>query len=286
MHFWTHFLFIKTTKKLSNKLFTCKNFQLAVNRYIHCRKRLTGKSKEISITLLEIKDIRVSWVTKWELLSKDVKKKKIDVKNKAKIRLKMKVLTCPQHFSHYKSMGAFGCHENQSLDPICPKTLCSQWSCKIWSRLADWPQKYSSKQFLHYKSLGKNFNAKGHVTPKRSVQSGPKSNSSEIFCLSSLPSSLKIQSKMKCPHFCPSSRMLNSKVNWRFKLIQDFMPVLVTCKFDNNPIKNENAKVTTTFHQKPIGKFFDAEGEVTLKQSLIWPKIELVRDLMPVQVTC
>ena len=45
--FLTHFSFIKTTeKKQNNKLFTCKNFQLAVNRYVHCRKRLTCKSKE------------------------------------------------------------------------------------------------------------------------------------------------------------------------------------------------------------------------------------------------
>ena len=29
------------------------------------------------------------------------------------------------HFPHYKSMGAFCCHGNQSFDPICPKTLCS-----------------------------------------------------------------------------------------------------------------------------------------------------------------
>ena len=27
-------------------------------------------------------------------------------------------------FPHYKSMGAFCCHGNQSFDPICPKTLC------------------------------------------------------------------------------------------------------------------------------------------------------------------
>ena len=26
-------------------------------------------------------------------------------------------------FPHYKSMGAFFCHGNQSFDPICPKTL-------------------------------------------------------------------------------------------------------------------------------------------------------------------
>ena len=28
-------------------------------------------------------------------------------------------------FPHYKSMGAFCCHGNQSFDPIGPKTLCS-----------------------------------------------------------------------------------------------------------------------------------------------------------------
>ena len=28
-------------------------------------------------------------------------------------------------FPHYKSMGSFCCHGNQSFDPICPKTLCS-----------------------------------------------------------------------------------------------------------------------------------------------------------------
>ena len=29
------------------------------------------------------------------------------------------------HFPLYKTMGAFYCHENQSFDPICPKTLGS-----------------------------------------------------------------------------------------------------------------------------------------------------------------
>ena len=52
---------------------------------------------------------------------------------------------------YYKSMGAFCCHGNQSLDPICPKTFtCSLFphpknaSYKIWSRLTNWPQRYSS----------------------------------------------------------------------------------------------------------------------------------------------
>ena len=53
-------------------------------------------------------------------------------------------------FPHYKPMGAFCCHGNQSFDPICPKTLCSlsphpsDATYKIWSRLAKWLQRYSS----------------------------------------------------------------------------------------------------------------------------------------------
>ena len=33
--------------------------------------------------------------------------------------------TIDRAFPHYKSLGAFGCHGNQSFDPICPKTLHS-----------------------------------------------------------------------------------------------------------------------------------------------------------------
>ena len=34
----------------------------------------------------------------------------------------MKALSSGQYMTHYKSMGAFGCHGNQSYDPICTKT--------------------------------------------------------------------------------------------------------------------------------------------------------------------
>ena len=33
----------------------------------------------------------------------------------------------------------------------------------------------------------------------------------------------------------------------KIELVQDFMPVLITCKFDEDPIKNEVAIVCTTF---------------------------------------
>ena len=54
-------------------------------------------------------------------------------------------------FPHYKSVGAFCCYEHQSFDSVCLKTLCSLspppvMLHKIWSRLANWPQRYSSSK--------------------------------------------------------------------------------------------------------------------------------------------
>ena len=111
------------------------------------------------------------------------------------------------------------------------------------------------QHFLHYKSMGKSLGAQGQITPKWVVKPGPKSNSSEILCLSLLSASLKkIQSKLKaisCPHFFQLSRAGNSKVNrwmWpKFELIQESKAVLVTCKFDEDPIQNEGTIVSTIF---------------------------------------
>ena len=45
-------------------------------------------------------------------------------------------------FPHYKSMGAFCCHGNQSSEPICPKTLCSLSPTPVMLYIKfdqDWP---------------------------------------------------------------------------------------------------------------------------------------------------
>ena len=51
--------------------------------------------------------------------------------------------------------------------------------------------------------------------------------------------------------FFRRSRAANSEVSGRilskFKLIQDFIVVLVTCKNEEDPIKNEGASVLTRF---------------------------------------
>ena len=87
--------------------------------------------------------------------------------------------------------------------------------------------------------------------------------------------------------FNPSSRVCNSKVTDpirpEFEHVQDFMPVLVTSKFDEDLIKNERASLETPFsHCKSMGNFLDTQGHL----GPIWPNFELVQDFMPVPVTC
>ena len=64
--------------------------------------------------------------------------------------------------------------------------------------------------------------------------------------------------------FSRRSRAANSTVLgpiWpNFELVQDVMDVLVTCKYEEDPIKNEGARVDTTLYSN----FSDAQGQITL----------------------
>ena len=70
----------------------------------------------------------------------------------------------------------------------------------------------------------------------------------------------------KCKIF-RHSRASNSKVSsliWpEIKLVQAFMPVLVTSNFDDDSIKNELASMETAFSHKSMEKFLDAQGQLT-----------------------
>ena len=73
--------------------------------------------------------------------------------------------------------------------------------------------------------------------------------------------------------FFRRSRAANSKVSDgilpKFKLIQAIIVVLVTCKNEEDPIKNEGARVLTRFsHYKSMGFFSDAQWQLTM-QSLV-----------------
>ena len=165
------------------------------------------------------------------------------------------------HLPHYKSMGAFCCHGRQSFDPIYLKTLCSLSPPPMMLHIKfdqDWPIGLRDINFR----MCKIFVIQGQVTPKWVVWSGPKSNLYELLCLSWLSTTLMIiRSKMNelawrqhfpiIWEFFRRSRAANSVVSgpiWpKFKLVRDFMYVLVTCKYEKDRIKNNWEKVETSF---------------------------------------
>ena len=55
----------------------------------------------------------------------------------------------------------------------------------------------------------------------------------------------------------------------KFKLIQAFMHVLVTCKNEEDQIENEGARLFTRFlPNKSMGIFQDAQGQLTLQSTV------------------
>ena len=129
------------------------------------------------------------------------------------------------------------------------------------------------------------------------VRSGRNSNSSKILCMSSLPASLKrivsiAMEKKWLLRFFRCSRAANSIVSdgiWpKFKLIQAFMHVLITCKYEMNPIKNSQENVMTLFSPlKVYGNFFRCSRAAnSVVHDRIRPNFELMQALMYVIVTC
>ena len=55
----------------------------------------------------------------------------------------------------------------------------------------------------------------------------------------------------------PQSLVLSGRIS---KLVRDVMDVLVTCKYEEDLIKNEGARVVTTLYSN----FSDAQGQITL----------------------
>ena len=74
----------------------------------------------------------------------------------------------------------------------------------------------------------------------------------------------------------------------KFKLIQAFMHVLDTCKNEEDPIKNEGARLLTRFLPLYVYGDFSRRSRAANSAVLgpIWPNFEVVRDIMNVLVTC
>ena len=88
------------------------------------------------------------------------------------------------------------------------------------------------------------------------------------------------------------SRARNSEVTdlirSEFELVRDFRHLLVTSKFDKDPItKKERASLETPFScYKSMGNFFRcSRAPYSVGSGPIWLKFELVREFMPVLVT-
>ena len=115
------------------------------------------------------------------------------------------------------------------------------------------------KHFSNYKSMGILSDAQGQLTPKTIVGSCQNSNSVENLWLFFLPARMKrIQSKMEAlecsQHYTLIFRRLRTgnfvvsgRIWLKFKLIKAFNHVLVSCKNDKFPIKNEGTRVAKTF---------------------------------------
>ena len=90
----------------------------------------------------------------------------------------------------------------------------------------------------------------GQMTLELVVVSGRNLNSSKLSYMSSLPARKRlIKSKMKkfSRHFRAANSAVLGPIWHKFEPIRDVMDVLVTCKYEGDLIKNEGARVFTTF---------------------------------------
>ena len=67
----------------------------------------------------------------------------------------------------------------------------------------------------------------------------------------------------------------------KFELVRDIIVILVTCKNEEDPLKNKDARVATTQNID----FSNTQRQITAVRGRIWSKFELIRDVMDVLVT-
>ena len=130
-----------------------------------------------------------------------------------------------------------------------------------------------------FTTLYNNFtDAQGQITLEL-VVSGRNLNSFKLSCMSLLPARMRmIESKIKelecsqdfshyksmgdfsrCPRTAYSAVL--GPIWPNFELVRDFIDVLVTCTYEEDPIKNEGARVLTTLSINVS----DEQGQITLK---------------------
>ena len=136
--------------------------------------------------------------------------------------------------------------------------------------------------------------AQGQITPKWIIRFDPNSNLFELLCLCSLPASLtktqsKVTEKSWRHHFFHRWRAGNSKmtsqIRSKFKPVHGFMPVLISCKFDEVWIHSNWRKDGDTIF--PIQCQWErSRAYNSVVSGPIWQKFELILDFMHVLVIC
>ena len=107
--------------------------------------------------------------------------------------------------------------------------------------------------------------------------SSPKGNDAHLRAI--------IQSEKKWKHqFFRRLRAASSVVRGRiwpnFKLIEALMYVIITCKYEKDPIKHNREKVATPFFQIiTLSAAMETSGR-------IWPNFELIQAFMHVLIAC
>ena len=77
-----------------------------------------------------------------------------------------------------------------------------------------------------------------------------------------------------------ANSVVHCRISPNFELIQALMYIIVTCKYEMNPIKNVRENVMTPFF--PTVTLFVAMESI----GRIWPNFELIQVLMHVLITC
>ena len=129
---------------------------------------------------------------------------------------------------------------------------------KIWSRLANWLQRYSSSQVWNFcHSRASNSKMSGLIRPKIELDWAfvpvLVTSNFDDDSIKNYRASIETQFShyKSMGNVFQRSRAANSKVSgpiWpKFELVRDFMHILVTYKYKKNRIKSNREKVETPF---------------------------------------
>ena len=178
----------------------------------------------------------------------------------------MKAMLCPQHFLHYnKSMGnIFGTHRKVTLNwvfisgpkPNLSEIFCLYWLPASFTNIRSKMKLLSYPQHLFQRSRARNSEVyirmwqefelvRGFIAALVICKFDDDPSKNEGTVVPTLH--YKSHDGENFYHSMASNSTASSPIWPQIELVHDFMSVLLTCKFDDDPIKNEGAFVSRTF---------------------------------------